>query len=132
MTYRIPDDDKLAEAIFVVMYRNQQVKSQNEMTTLVRRELNKENEDEFRVSGERIRRIAVNRGLLQLVIEYNESVISGLPDTCPVCRNPMEAVTNRTLDGGMIEVSRKCSVCPYSVGTRRRMPGRYTFMRKKA
>lgn len=130
MSYSIPSDDKLAEAIFVVMYRNQQVRSQREMASLVRTEINKDGSD-YRVSGERIRRVAMNRDMLQLVIEYNESDSEDLPDTCPVCKNVMSPIMNRTLDGGTIEVLRKCTVCPYSVGTKMRLPGRYTFVRKK-
>ena len=129
MPYSIPSDDRLAEAIFVVMYRNQQVVSQKEMAALVLKELEKDG-TEYRVSGERIRRLAINRDMAQIVIDYNESD-GDLPDVCPVCRNPLISVKNSTLDGGVIEVMRKCKVCPYSVGTVRRVPGRYTFLRKK-
>lgn len=129
MAYSIPDDDRVAEAIFVVMYRNQSVRSQREMIDLVSAELNKEGGD-YRISGARIRRIAINRGLLQLSIEYNESE-GELPGTCPVCNNEMRSVYNRTLDGDVIEITRKCTVCPYNVGAVKRMPGRYTFVRKK-
>ena len=87
MAYRIPSDDKLAEAVFVVMYRNQQVVSQKEMASLVQKELDKDGE-EYRVSGERIRRIAVNKDLAQLNIDYKEAD-GELPETCPVCRNSL-------------------------------------------
>ncbi len=129
MPYRIPSDEKLAEAVFVVMYRNQQVVSQKEMASLVLKELEKDGE-EYRVSGERIRRLAVNNDLAQLSIDYNESD-GELPETCPVCRNNLTSVKNSTLDGGTIEISRKCTKCPFSVGSVNRTPGRYTFIRKK-
>jgi hypothetical protein len=129
MSYKIPDDDKLAEAIFVVMYRNQQVKSQSEMIAMVRMELSKSDEN-YRVSGERIRRVAINRKMLQLVIEYNKSNTIDLPDICPVCKNPLSSTMNTTLDGNTIEVNRKCTACPYSIGVKKHTPGRYTFIRK--
>ena len=129
MPYRIPSDEKLAEAVFVVMYRNQQVVSQKEMAALVLRELEKDG-GEYRVSGERIRRLIVNKDMAQLAIDYNESD-SELPDVCPVCRNPLTSVKNSTLDGGTIEIMRKCTRCPFSVGSVNRTPGRYTFIRKK-
>ena len=129
MSYRIPSDDRLAEAIFVVMYRNQQVVSQKEMAALVLKELEKDGES-YRVSGERIRRLAVNRDMAQLVINYNETD-GDLPDTCPVCRNTLTSVKNSTLDGDVVEIMRKCTRCPYSVGSVNRTPGRYTFVRKK-
>lgn len=126
MSYSIPSDERLAEAIFIVMYRNQQVRSQSEMAELVLREINKDGSN-YRVSGERIRRLAVNRGLSQLSIDYNDAESRGLPEACPVCRNPLIRISNTTLDGGETEILRKCSVCTYSVGTRMRMPGKYTF-----
>ena len=129
MPYRIPSDEKLAEAVFVVMYRNQQVVSQKEMATLVLKELERDGE-EYRVSGERIRRLIVNKDMAQLAIDYNESD-GELPDVCPVCRNPLTSVKNSTLDGGTIEIMRKCTRCPFSVGSVNRTPGRYTFTRKK-
>ena len=129
MSYRIPSDDRLAEAIFVVMYRNQQVVSQKAMADLVLKELEKDGE-EYRVSGERIRRLAVNRNLATLVIDYAEKD-GGIPEVCPVCRNELTSIKNSTLDGGVVEVMRKCTSCPYSVGSVNHTPGRYTFVRKK-
>ena len=129
MSYRIPSEDRLAEAIFVVMYRNQQVVSQKEMASLVLKELEKDGES-YRVSGERIRRIIVNRDMAQLIINYNEKD-GNLPEVCPVCRNPLTSVKNSTLDGDVVEIMRKCTSCPYSVGSVMHMPGRYTFVRKK-
>ena len=129
MSYRIPSEERLAEAVFVVMYRNQQVVSQRAMTELVQRELDKDGEG-YRASGERIRRTAVNKGLVQLVIDYSGS--SGeLPEVCPVCRNSLTSVKNSTLDGNVVEIMRKCTVCPYSTGSDKHVPGRYTFIRKK-
>ncbi len=129
MAYRIPSDDKLAEAVFVVMYRNQQVVSQKEMAALVLKELEKDGE-QYRVSGERIRRLIVNRDMAQLSIDYNEAE-GDLPEVCPVCRNKLTSIKNSTLDGNVVEISRKCTACPFSVGSTNHVPGRYTFIRKK-
>lgn len=129
MVYHIPSDDRLAEAIFVVMYRNQQVMSQREMVSLVSKELGKDGEG-YRASGERIRRLIVNRDLAQVIIDYSRSD-GDLPKTCPVCKNALTSVKNTTLDGDVIEIQRKCVACPYTVGTTKRLPGRYTFIRKK-
>ena len=129
MSYKIPSDDRLAEAIFVVMYRNQQVVSQRNMANLVLKELEKDGET-YRVSGERIRRLAVNRGMATLIIDYAERE-GELPEVCPVCRNQLTSVKNSTLDGNVVEVLRKCTACTYSVGPINHTPGRYTFVRKK-
>jgi len=130
MSYRIPDEDRLSDAIFSVMYRNQQVRSQSEFTRLVRKELEKDGE-EYRVSEERARMTAIKRNLAAIAIDYHELEDSDMPDECPVCRNPMTSVMNMTLDGTSKELRRKCTICPYTVGSKRRVPGRYIFTRPK-
>ena len=130
MSYRIPDEDRLSDAIFSVMYRNQQVRSQSEFTRLVRKELEKDGE-EYRVSEERARMTAIKRNLAAIAIDYHELEDSDMPDECPVCRNPMTSVMNMTLDGMSKELRRKCTICPYTVGSKRRVPGRYIFTRPK-
>jgi len=130
MPYHIPDEDRLSDAIFSVMYRNQQIRSQKEFVMLVRKELEKDGND-YRVSEERARMTAIKRGLVTISIDYHESEDSDLPDECPVCRNPMTPIMNMTLDGGSRELRRKCTVCPYTVGTKRMIPGRYTFVRPR-
>ena len=131
MAYRIPNDDRLEEAITVVMKRDRQIRSQAAMAELVSSELQKECQD-YRVSGERIRRIAIERNILKVEIEYNEHDDLSSPDVCPVCSYPMNTVTNTTLDGRDADVGRQCTRCPYQMGMRKRTPGRYTFTRGSA
>lgn len=128
--YRIPNDDRLADAIFVVMYRNQQVRSQSELARLVRTELEKDGMD-YRVSQERIRKIALKRDMVGIHIDYNETDDTSLPENCPVCTASMIPIMNRTIYGENIEVGRRCSACPYNVGSKKRIPGRYTFNRQR-
>lgn len=126
MPYRIPDDDRLEEAIRAVMERDIQIRSQTMMTSLVLSELRKESED-YRVSGERIRRVAIERSILRIYIDYNQHDDRSSPDVCPVCGYPMTSVSNSTLAGGKAKIGRRCTKCPYQTGTKLRTPGRYTF-----
>ena len=128
MAYKIPDDDRLEEAINIVMGRERQIRSQAAMTELVSKELRKEYDD-YRVSGERIRRVAIERGLLKIEIEYNEHDDQSSVDVCPVCGDPMNIITNTTLDGREADIGRNCTRCPYHTGIKKRTPGRYTFIR---
>ena len=130
MAYRIPSEERLSDAIFTVMYRNPQVRSQSELTRLVRNELSKDEQD-YRVGEERIRLLAIRKKLVTVSIEYNERDDAMLPETCPVCKGPMTSVMNRTLDGDNRELKRKCSVCPYTVGSRKKVPGRYIFTKPR-
>lgn len=129
MSYSIPSDELLEDAIFAVMYRHNQVRTQREMAELVNRELAKKGE--YRASGERIRRVAIDSGIARLEIRYNELDDAELPELCPVCRNEMTPIYNKTLYDQTIEVKRKCTSCSYSVGKRKRVPGQYTFVRRR-
>jgi len=126
MPYKIPNDDLLEEAVRAVIERDILVISQTTMTESVMKELNK-GSDDYRVSGERIRRIAIEKGILRIDIEYNQHDDHSSPDVCPVCGYPMAAVSNTTLGGGSAMIGRRCTKCPYHTGMKRRSPGRYTF-----
>jgi len=128
MPYRIPSDEVLSDAIRAVIGRDLLVRSQTTMTELVMSELNN-GSDEYKVSGERIRRISIERDLLRIEIEYNQHDDRSSPDVCPVCGFPMASVNNTTLAGGNTKVGRRCTRCPYHTGAKRRSPGRYTFSR---
>jgi hypothetical protein len=130
MPHKIPDEDVVSSAIISVMNRNPHVETQKEFLRLVRKELSKI-DNEFRVSGERIRRIGVERGIVKISIEYRESDIADLPHICPVCKNAMSPVMNRSLEGEYVEIKRKCTVCPYTIGKKVLLPGRYVFSRSK-
>ncbi|MDN5357418.1 MAG: hypothetical protein PWR17_587 [Candidatus Methanomethylophilaceae archaeon] len=130
MTYKIPDEDTVADSILIVMHKNPQIRSQEELARFVRRHLSA-TDPEYKVSGERIRRIGINRKIIGVAIEYNASKSSKISELCPVCRNPMVPIRNRTLDGGVVEMRRKCSVCPYAIGSNPTVPGRYFFTKKR-
>lgn len=126
MTRKIPDDDRLEAAIRSVIKKNRQIVSQAMMTELVLKELRAE-DDDYRVTGERIRRVATERNILRIEIEYNVHDSPSSPDICPVCGYPMDPVNNSTLDGREADVGRHCTKCTYHTGMKRRTPGRYTF-----
>ncbi len=130
MAYKIPRESDVADALLIVMYKNPQVRSQRELTELIRTRLCALDPD-YRVSGERIRRIGINKGIIRIEIDYNKSNRKGLPDICPVCRNQMTSVKNRTLDGGIVEVRRKCELCKFTTGPEPTVPGRYHFTKKR-
>ncbi len=130
MAYKIPSENDVADALLIVMHKNPQVRSQRELTELVRKQLSLLDEG-YRISGERIRRIGLNRGDIRVNIEYNTAKGKKLPDICPVCRNHISSIKNRTLDGGTIEIGRKCELCKFTTGPEASVPGRYLFTRRR-
>lgn len=129
MQYRIPDDELLTDAIANVLLRCKTITSQREISDLVLAEINRGSEIPYRVSGNRIRRLSIQKGLVSLDIEYRESP-SELPDVCPVCGKGLDPVVNSTLDGGSAVIMKKCGSCGYSANARSSIPSRYTFNMK--
>ncbi|MGE4274518.1 MAG: hypothetical protein AB7E27_00475 [Candidatus Methanomethylophilaceae archaeon] len=129
MRYKIPDDDTLADAIYMVMHRHSSVRSQGLLASLVSKELSRSDPD-YRVSGERVRRLAIIRGLAEVEISYNENGKEEVPSECPVCRGDLRPVSNRTLLGEETVIGHRCRRCSFSMGVTRRTPGMYVFQRK--
>jgi len=128
MPYKVPDEETVSSAIRSVMNRTSHIETQTEFLRLIRIELLKADGD-YRVSGERVRRIGLEKGIVKVSIEYRDSDVEDLPHICPVCRNAMSPVMNRSLEGEYVEIKRKCTVCPYAVGKTVLVPGRYVFSR---
>jgi len=129
MTYRIPDDDTLADAIYMVMHRHSPVRSQGLMATLVAKELIRSDQS-YRASAERIRRLAIIRGLAEVEISYNDTERKNVPSECPVCAAALRPVLNQTLSGDSATIGHRCERCQYSMGIERRVPGMYLFQKK--
>ena len=130
MAYKIPSTDDVADALLIVMHKNLNVESQRELTELVRSRLQSK-DPQFRVSGERIRKVGLNRGIVKVDIEYNSLDSGELQNICPVCGNEMSSIKNMTLDGRTVEVKRRCRLCSFSTGAEPKTPGKYTFTKKR-
>ena len=129
MSYKRPSDEKLDEALVSVLLRCQIIESQSELVRMIVKELEKDGET-YRISGKRIRRYALENGMLTLEIDSRGSKNRKIPDVCPVCRNDLTSVTNSTLDGDTVELMRKCKNCGYVSSARGSIPSRYVFIRK--
>ena len=129
MYYRIPKDDDIAKAIENCLSRSPRVRSQTVLNELVQTELMCVDET-FRVSGNRIRKVGIERGLFDLEIRYAHTEGPTQYDVCPVCRGKLEPVRNRTLDWKTVELSRDCPVCGYSAKSDATRPARYIITKR--
>lgn len=130
MAYRIPSDDEVAKAIDNCLVRTPRMHSQRELTEAVSAEL-AFTDPLYRVGGDRVRRIGIERGIINLEISYASNA-RGVGDACPVCDDILIPVRNRTLDGGMIEMSRGCRRCGYTAKGSETKPARYDITRKSS
>lgn len=127
MSYRIPSEDRLAEALEEALGRHPIVDSQRELGEHVRRVLHEEDED-YRVSDERARRVALSYDLAEVRVRTG-TTDEEVRQACPVCGAELEQVANMTLGGGTTVVGADCPACPYATGARHEVPLRYEFVR---
>ena len=147
MTYKIPSDEEVLTAIQRVILKHHTITSQHRIKLLVEDEL-KKIDGKFRVSGSRIRKLVLRSKYFHLQIDYKvppkdevKKEVKTKPKgkksrrktpgpklkACPVCGSKVKKIKNKTLKGGFITTSFKCTGCPYHTGIPVRLPARYVF-----
>ncbi len=131
--YKIPNDEMIVLAIRDVIVRHRTVHSQKKLKELVEEELENTHDDDYRVSGERARRLAIHSGLIRIDIHCKEmesdedEVYTG---HCPVCGDILHSSKNMTIFGGTVILGHQCETCSYWTGMKKRVPTRYIFHKK--
>lgn len=126
MSSRVPAAEVLAVAIADVLREHATVDSQNRFAELVREKL-RYIDPQYGVTEERLRKVAIQSGLVTVEVESRDSGKRVRMKECPVCGGRMERVRNKTLSGGTTTLGYRCDTCPYSTGSTRRIPTRYVF-----
>ena len=130
MAYRIPSDEKIINAVTKVLKKYRTVSSQYRLKELVENELKTKN-DEFHVSGSRIRNLVLKSGLVRIEIHSREGDPDKILNRCPVCNNLLKRVKNQTIFGGEVTIEFRCPNCGYWTGKKKRIPTLYVFHLKK-
>ena len=125
--YHIPGEDDVAAAISYVLSRYGTVRSQRELARLVMRSL-RNSDRNYRLSGTRVRQIALKHGVARIIVETREAGNSEMDIHCPVCGTLMQEIRNRTLDGKTVIIGYDCPACSYRSGIVQRRPQRYIFL----
>ncbi len=126
MAYRVPTAEVLAVAVSAAIRDINTVGSQRRLTELVREELRRI-DPSYGVTEERVRRTAITSGLVLVTVETRDTGRRKRVVKCPVCSSRLKRVRNRTISGGTVTIGKKCTVCPFRMGTTRRVPVRYIF-----
>jgi len=129
MTYKLPTDEEVTEAIKRTLARHALVNSQRKLTEFVRKELSSMDPD-YAVAEERVRRLAIESGIARIGIIARDSEDKTVSNTCPVCDQRMKRVRNLTVYGGSVNIGYRCSRCGYWTGIKARRPVRYVFSLK--
>jgi DNA topoisomerase IB len=126
MSYHIPSNDEIKDVLKEVLRKFRTVQSQNKLTNLVIKELNKKKK-KFGLTGNRLRNIAINSDFVKLEIHTREGDPDKLMVKCPVCRGSLKRVKNLTIWGGEVTIELRCPTCGYWTGKKKRIPTRYIF-----
>lgn len=105
-----------------------EVASQRKLKALVERDL--KGEEVFRVGEPRLRKIAIDSGLVDLEIHCRDTEEMRSLIRCPVCEERLRRVRNMTVFGGTVTLGYRCERCRYWTGLKRRIPTRYVFTRR--
>ncbi|MBS3817749.1 MAG: hypothetical protein KGY76_09335 [Candidatus Thermoplasmatota archaeon] len=131
MPYSIPSEEEIEKALRYVMRRTRGVGSLQKLRDLVIGEL-QNNDPEYTVSSERLRKIAVTAPFINTEIDARKGEKKkDLKGRCPVCGSDLEKTKNETIFGGSVTLGYKCEECPYWTTLKRRIPTQYNFEYKK-
>lgn len=126
MSYRVPSAEVLAVAISDVLREHGMISSQRLFAYFVREKL-KCLDKQFAVTEERVRRTAMQSGLVRLEVETRDTGVKVKGGYCPVCHSRLRRVKNETIYGGTVTLGYRCVSCPYVMGATLRVPTKYTF-----
>ena len=126
--YRIPSEERLRGALARVFSTRHEVDSQHRLKILVEKDL--KGETVFRVGESRLRKVAIDSGLVALEIHCRETEEMRSLNRCPVCGDRPRRLRNMTVFGGTVTLGYKCPRCGYWTGLKRRVPTPYVFTRR--
>ena len=130
MSYNIPSDEQIEKALVKVLNKFHTVQSQSKLKQLINKSLDTKKK-KYGVTGERIRKVAINSDFIRLEIHSREGDPKKLLTKCPVCEGQLKKVKNLTIWGGEVTIEFRCSTCGYWTGKKKRVPTRYVFYLKK-
>lgn len=121
--YKIPKDEEILQAIFRVLDKNKEVRSQALFHRLVLEEL-KRKSPYYTASSERIKRTAALKGV-KIFVEKRKSEKEA--KSCFVCGSPLKTVRVKSLTGEDALAGKKCNACGFRMDKGNLIPSRYTF-----
>jgi len=126
--YRIPNDERVKEALRRLFSTRHMVDSQRRLKFLVEKDL--KGQEKYKVGQPRLRLLAIDSGLVDLEIHCRDTQEMRSLVKCPVCGERLQKVRNMTVFGGTVTLGYRCDRCTYWTGLKRRVPTRYVFTRR--
>lgn len=127
--YKIPREGAVRDILYSVMKDHVTIRSQTLLHKLIEARLQElEPGEHFKLSPERLRRIAATMQGIKMMIHCRESEEPFTGTRCPVCASQMRPIRNQTLYGWTVNTGKLCPICGFWTGSRLRKPVRYVFI----
>ena len=130
MSYHIPSDEQIIDAVKKVFQKSPTVCSQYKLKDLVEEEL-QTNKQAFHVSEPRLRTLVLLNQVAFVEIHTRDGNPDKIMNKCPVCTGSLQRVKNQTIYGGEVTIEYSCSRCGYWTGKKKKIPTLYVFRVKK-
>lgn len=128
---KIPSDEKVKEIIKKILKSRLRVESQEELSSLALKELQKEDKS-FTLSPMRAKRIALQIPEIEVKARTKKTPKMQKIDKCPICEAKIEEIKVKNLLNRFIVVGYRCINCGYQSDLEAFMPMRYVFILKSA
>ncbi len=122
--YKIPDKEKVKDAILKVMDKHREVNSQETFLKLVLEELKKTDED-FVVSSDRVKKITSKIKSIRVHVDKRRSRREAIK--CFVCGGELLHMKTKDLQGKETLVGKRCKACGFELDRDKLSPRRYIF-----
>ena len=131
MEYRkIPEKEKVVEAIKEVLKSRLKVESQEELCRLVLRQLRK-GDKHYILSPIRVKRIALDVPEIEVKVKTKRKVGLVKIDKCPICDSPVKPIEVKNLLNKEVVIGYRCTHCAYESDLEAFMPMKYIFILKQ-
>jgi len=129
MDRKIPPKSVVADIIRKVLSSRKIVESQEELTSLVERELKKIDKN-YVVGTTRVKRIALEIPEIEVKAKTKKSISLQKIEKCPICGSEISEIKVKNLLGKDIVIGYKCSKCGYESDLEAFLPMKYIFIWK--
>ncbi len=126
---KIPPKGIVVEAIKKALFFRKIVETQEELASLVQKEL-KRIDKEYVIGPTRVKRIALEIPEIEVKAKTKKSVGLQKIDKCPICGSGIEEKRIKNLVGKEIVIGYKCSKCGYESDLEAFLPMKYVFIWK--
>ena len=122
MKRNFASQQEIVEALSSISKEHKVISSQRRLKELLSKLLRGKS-----VGERRLRKIAIDSGIVNLKIFTRESKDIFNLDRCPVCDNRIEAIGRKDIWGEVTKTEFICRKCGYRSGIKRRVPTKYVF-----